>query len=142
MLQLASSYDRKNISDVQIMIYLYTHCILGETLFYYQPIERHAETYQTMLEDLDDLIEVNFDTISLDNKCEFLVCAQICSYKPKAKQRIEDEARLSINHSGFIIDMHNKVVNPRKQSFMMSEHRNVLYIMSQSQPVFQREPIF
>jgi hypothetical protein len=141
ILDLASSYDRSNPSDVQIMIYLYTHCILGETLFYYQPIASHSDTYLRMLEELDTLIEENFDTISLDNKCEFLVCSQICGYEARQKTRIEDEVARSVGAEDFIVDTHNSATNPAKQSFMMSEHRNVLFIMSQSKPVFQRQPI-
>jgi len=94
-----------------------------------------------MLEQLNSLIQKNYDSISLDNKFEFLVCARICRYASSEEQRIYDEATVSLNSEGFIVDTHNKSINPIKQSFMMSEHRNVLFIMSTSDPKFELKTI-
>lgn len=135
-LELASEYNTSIGSDVRLLIYLYTHCILGETLFYFQPINHYAETYTKMLAVLESIIDANFNSISLDNKCEFLVCAQICSFPTTLTDRINSEAEQSLNQEGFIVDTFNTALNPKKQSFTMSEHRNVLYIMAQSKPAF------
>jgi hypothetical protein len=139
ILEIGSHYDRTNPSDVQILIYLYTHCILGETLFYHQPVSENQDAYEDMLEELEELIDKNYDTISLDNKFEFLVCSKICGFDSRLSTRIDDEADLSLNNEGFIVDTHNKKINPLKQSFLMSEHRNVLYIMSRSDPIFTKQ---
>jgi hypothetical protein len=139
ILDLGASYDRTHIPDMQILIYLYTHCILGETVFYAQPVLRHHELYIRMLRELETLLEAEFENINLDNKCEFLVCAQILGFESKHTERIHDEATRSISSEGFIVDTFNKNRNPKKQDLMMSEHRNVLYIMSFTQPLFQRD---
>ncbi len=136
ILELGQTYDRSNRADVQILIYLYTHCILGETLFYYQPIQQHQESYREMITELDALISTYYDTINLDNKFEFLVCARICGISSTQEMRIYEEAERSLNGENFIVDTYNQNSNPNKQSFMMSEHRNVLYIMSCSNPIF------
>lgn len=136
VLNLAAQYDTSLESDTRLLIYLFTHCILGETLFYYQPITRHIDTYKKMLAVLETTIEAQYDSISLDNKCEFLVCAQICSFPTKLTDRINEEAAKSLNQDGYIVDVFNTALNPKKQSFVMSEHRNVLYIMAQSRPAF------
>lgn len=136
---LADLYDLSNAADIQILIYLYTHCILGETLFYYQPVKYEVEVYTEMLKRLEQLIDQSFNTINLDNKFEFLVCARICNYSSYLAEKIYAEAEKSVNSEGFIVDMHNTNANPYKQSFMMSEHRNVLFILSMTNPVFNNQ---
>lgn len=132
----AAAYDRTTKADLQLLIYLYTHCIIGASLFYYQPIAHDVRTYQTMLQETEELITAQYDTITLDNKFEFLVCARLCNYTPHLVDKIYAEARVSMNDQGFIVDTVNQAINPVKQSFLMSEHRNVLFIMSTSTPTF------
>ena len=139
-IEIAKLYNQANTADIQILIYLYTHCILGETLFYFQPIQQNHDVYVEMIKQLEQLIHDNFTAINLDNKFEFLVCAQICDYKSFLTDRIYEEADKSVNDEGFIVDVHNTNKNPHKQSFMMSEHRNVLFIMSTTKPLFNKSP--
>lgn len=136
---VAAAYDRTTKADIQLLIYLYTHCIIGASLFYYQPVTRDIQTYHAMLQEIEELIDVQYDTITLDNKFEFLVCARLCGYASHLANKIYDEASISVNDQGFIVDTVNRAINPVKQSFLMSEHRNVLFIMSVSEPAFSTD---
>lgn len=131
-LQLGTSYEATEVSQLQLLIYLYTHCIIGETNFYVQTIPAaHLPIYRKMLEQLESLIAKDFERINLDNKLEFLVCCRICDYKTELQQRIDDECVRSISTEGtFVVDRHNSNVQASKMSFDASEHRNVLFIMS------------
>ncbi|HSW98871.1 MAG TPA: hypothetical protein VLF71_03465 [Candidatus Saccharimonadales bacterium] len=127
--------------DLQLLLYLYTHCIIGETLFYFSPVRRHADVYHAMLVDAEQIIASQYQFITLDNKCEFLVCARVCGYTSALAAKIYDEAGHSLNKENFLVDTINKVINPMKQSLLMSEHCNALFIMSTSAPRFQVTPI-
>ena len=134
-LELGSSYDTSDKEQIQLLIYLYTHCIIGESNFYTRKIaEDKLPMYHQMLAVLEPLITENFDDINLDNKLEFLVCARICSYSVGIADRIYKECEQSISPDGtFIIDAHNTNIQSERNDFVKSEHRNVLFIMSTSE---------
>lgn len=134
IVELDDKYDMSNMEHIQLLIYLYTHCIISDTNFYVQPISRQRlPVYTQMLRKLERIIENNFSKISLDNKLEFLVCARICSFDTTLFERIYDECEKSVSPDGtFLIDVHNENINPRQSSLSTSEHRNVLFIMSGS----------
>jgi hypothetical protein len=134
-------YDKTDIKQLQLLTYLYTHCIIGETLFYFQPIKTGEDTYQKMLFTVEQIFLENFERINLDNKLEFLVCAKICGYNAKIEERIYTEVGSSLHEDGYIVDRLNRNINPAKQNFLMSEHRNVLYLMSQTTPQFISKPV-
>ena len=127
-----NSYTLSDKTHLKLYIYFYTHCIIGESLFYTRQIPKHLrEIYTTMLRDLEDVIDEHFIDINLDNKCEFLVCCQILDLPTRIRSRIEHECQNSVSDQGmYLIDRHN--TNPQIDSsdFNKSEHRNVLYIMS------------
>lgn len=131
---IGAAYDTENIQHLQLLIYLYTHCIIGESNFYTQTIARDKlPIYRQMLTSLESLIEKNFEKINLDNKLEFLVCARICNFTSTLSDRIYAECEQSISPDGtFVIDMHNENVQNDRNDFVRSEHRNVLFIMSTS----------
>jgi hypothetical protein len=130
----ACGYDTSDITDMQLKIYLYTHCIIGDSNFYTEEVPSgNIPTYNKMLMELESLIVDNFDAINLDNKLEFLVCARIINFKSTLFEKIDEECQKSISPNGtFVIDVHNKNLQQDKTSFDKSEHRNVLYIMSAS----------
>jgi len=138
ILGLKESYDHSDKKDLQMLIYLYAHCILGETLFYAQPVQKRLGAYLEMLKQIETILERNYDDVNLDNKFEFLVCARICDYQTKLASKIYDEAERSLNDEGFIVDKFNQNSSPAKQTFLMSEHRNVLFIMSHTEPLFNK----
>lgn len=125
-------YDLSKSDDIQLLIYFYTHCIIGESNFYTLSIPQETlPLYAQMLQTLESIIEKSFDQINLDNKLEFLVCARICNYPSKLAKRIYDECERSVSPNGtYIIDVHNGNIQQDRISFEKSEHRNVLYIMS------------
>jgi len=132
--ELGKTYNVKDISQLQLLIYFYTHCIIGESNFYTReiPVDK-LPIYKKMLEELEPLIEANFTTINLDNKLEFLVCSRICDFKSDLFDRIYDECERSVSDAGtFVIDVHNENIQESRNDFVSSEHRNVLYIMSTS----------
>lgn len=131
-LSVGQQYDLSDKTHIQLLIYLYTHCIIGESNFYTRTIpESNRALYVAMLEKLEPIIEANLSSINLDNKLEFLVCARICGYDSRLFDPINAEAEQSLSPEGtFIIDIHNTNAQKDRNDFVKSEHRNVLYIMS------------
>lgn len=129
---LGDIYNLENKHDVLLLIYLYTHCIIGETNFYQQPVgPARAVTYRKMLDRIDEIIKEHFDDINLDNKLEYLVCCRIMGYETSLSERVYDECSASLSPDGtFLIDTLNTAGQVTKTSFADSEHRNVLFIMS------------
>ncbi len=130
---VADGYDLNDKRQLQLLIYLFTHCIIGESNFYAQGISHpNLPVYREMLKTLEAVISDNFKLINLDNKLEFSVCCRICGYDSRLSEPISREASGSLDSSRrFIVDPLNRD-KPALNSFAGSEHRNVLYIMSQS----------
>ena len=131
-LEIGYKYKTENIQDLQLLIYFYTHCIIGESNFYTLEIPTDKlPIYHQMLAYLEKIITDNYQKINLDNKLEFLVCARICNFDTKLFDKIYDECDQSISNEGtFIIDIHNQNAQNERNNFARSEHRNVLFIMS------------
>ncbi len=129
---IGTTYDVSQIQDLQLLIYLYTHCIIGESNFYTRNIsDDKLPIYRQMLERLEIIIKTNFDKINLDNKLEYLVCARICHFNSDLFGPIYTECEKSISPDGiFLIDVHNQNTQNERTGFVRSEHRNVLFIMS------------
>lgn len=131
---LAGSVDHDTPEAIQLLIYLYTHCIIGDTNFYNRPVSNeNIPIFTTMLDDLSSVIRDNYDQIHLDNKFEYLVSCRILNYSPdpEIESAIYKEAEKSLSDKGtFLIDRHNTFPQQMRTSFNTSEHRNVLYIMS------------
>lgn len=130
---LGDYYDVSKKEDIQLLIYLYTHCIIGHSNFYKDSIDQKTmAVYLRMIDRLEQLIENNFNKVNLDNKFEFLVCARILEKTSKLNDAIVHEAAQSLSPDGtFVIDTINDYRQSNKTSFSDSEHRNVLFIMSQ-----------
>jgi len=125
-------YDLNDRMHLQLFIYFYTHCILGESLFYYRHIPTDLQqTYLTMLQELEQLIVDHYDDINLDNKCEFLVCAKVLGVASRLEPLIFAEAEQSVSDEGtFIVDRHNNNPQTNNVALDSSEHRNVLFMMA------------
>ena len=114
--------------DSLLLIYLYTHCIIGASNFYQMPVQHPV--YLTMLSLIEQRIAAHFDHINLDNKFEFLVCCKLASFETTLEEAIHEEAAQSLSpHGTFLVDTINQAAQKNKVSFAASEHRNVLYIM-------------
>jgi RimK family alpha-L-glutamate ligase len=132
LLAVGKSYPDNSF---ELQIYFFTHCIIGASKFYSREIPRaDIPTYTDMLVAIEKIIQHHFQKISLDNKFEFLVCAKLCGYASQLEKEILTEANRSLAPDGnFLIDTHNIKADPEERNdFVSSEHRNVLYLMSQS----------
>lgn len=133
--QIAAAYD-DTAEDSLLLVYLFTHCVIGASNFYQTPVS--APAYTRMLDMIEQRIALNFTSINLDNKFEFLVCCKLVGFSSHLAEKIQQEAAQSISPEGiFLIDTINSAGQNNKTSFTDSEHRNVLYIMSQ-QPFIQQ----
>lgn len=117
---------------IQLLIYYYTHCIIGETRFYYQTIGyENLPTYKQMFIECEKLIKNNFKSIHLDNKLEFLVCANILNMSTTLRAPIHQEVALSMSAEGsYLVDTVNKFPQKHRVTLEDSEHRNILYLLS------------
>lgn len=131
---IACGYELSDPTNIQLLIYLYTHSIIGETNFYTEAVSsKHRVLFTKMLNKLEGIITKRFEDINLDNKLEFLVCCRICEINSPLFTKIYDECQRSISPEGhFLIDRHNKNTRTSRSSLNSSEHRNVLFIMSSS----------
>jgi len=127
-----SQYSKENDLHTRLHIYLYTHCIIGETMFYSRevPLEK-KRLYTKMLRELEEIIARKYFTITLDNKLEFLVCCRVVEYETFLEEVIYSETSVSLSKEGdFLIDRYNTKKDGEIVSFERSEHRNALFLMS------------
>ena len=124
---------RKRFFELQI--YFFTHCIIGASRFYSTKIKKgELGVYMKMLKFIEEIIRDHFEMISLDNKFEFLVCAKICGYKSGIESGYSLGSRpFTCARRKFPYRHHNAKASPNERNdFVGAEHRNVLYIMSQT----------
>jgi hypothetical protein len=125
-------YDFRNPAHVHLAIYLLTHAIIGESQFYSRPIEHDSNIYGQMLIKVEDLIQEHYHSLSLDIKCEFLVCAHLLQYKSPLAPIITSEATVSLAEQGnFLVDKWNMVSRRSILNLDQREHTNVLFLMTQ-----------
>lgn len=129
---VGQTYEINSAEQRQLLIYLNTHCIIGESRFYTRHINNETlPLYTEMLKTIEPLIEEYFESTSLDSKLEFLVSAKICGYESALAQSIYDECQDSLSTRGtFLIDRHNSHAKSENESMSNAEHRNALFIMS------------
>ena len=64
-IDIAHGYDLSNRLQIQLLIYLYTHSIIGETNFYTENAsEKHLQVFRNMLNQLEKIIDNNFNDIN------------------------------------------------------------------------------
>lgn len=125
-------YDKNDKVNVQIGCYFLAHCIIAASWFYAKPLTKNKPGYQRMVEELGDIIEHNFDDISLDIKCEYLVCLTICQMQNTVLQeKIVREVKKNWNGE-IIIDPYVTTSVTVLPPAVRYEHTNVLYVMSKN----------
>ncbi|MCA9365167.1 MAG: ATP-grasp domain-containing protein [Candidatus Moranbacteria bacterium] len=131
-LQTAEKMTQKDSISIKLKIYLLTHCVIGKSLFYKKNVEDKTGVYKKMMELAEKTIKENYKKVSLDNKFEFLVCTRLCQHTSQIEEKILKEASQAFAQNGnFVIDKANNITkNNKRESFIQSEHRNVLYIMA------------
>lgn len=134
LLKIAEEMElKKNGEWIKLRIYFLTHVIIGESRFYSREIRRKKGIYNQMFDLLEEIIEERYVEISLDNKFEFLVCGRLLNRRSSLEERIFAEADDSLSKVGnFLVDTHNERVKKAGDNLLISEHRNVLYLMAKS----------
>lgn len=126
-------YSGNTLKEICLRLYLLTHCIIGESHFYARKITDQVDLYQQMLEKCEELIAEHFESVSLDNKLEYLVCAKILGSPSPLESAIFTEAEQSLSDEGdFLIDRHNGQ-RGKNDTLDKSEHRNAMYLMAASE---------
>jgi hypothetical protein len=130
--EIGLHYNESIPEHIQLLIYLYTHTIIGAANFYAQHVPQDdIPVYEKMLKKLESVIDTHFNDISLDNKLEFLVAARIIAFHSGLDERIYKEAAASMSREGdFLIERHNTNLRPDRQTFPKAEHRSVLLLLS------------
>ena len=123
-------------TELKLLLYFYTHCVIGESLFYARPLSvERSQQYVDYTQKLDTIIADNFNHISLDNKFEYLVTTRLVNYSSSLEARIWEEAELSLSARGdYVIDRHNDYAGALADNISSAEHRNVLLIMAAARP--------
>lgn len=131
---LHHQYSFENRQHVLLAIYLITHCVIGETLFYSQ-LPNNLSLLNDMLFFAGELIGQQYELITLDVKLEFLVSCRLCNIKHPLQKKIHQEANSSIieiDGKYLLIDQNYR--SNYNQDLESTEHRNVLYLMAFNQP--------
>lgn len=134
-LKIAQSEFKNNVdikNKYNLELYYYTHLIIGASKFYSEKIVENKKDYIKMIEICEKIIQENYFDINIDNKVEFLVCAKLLDYQTSLFKIIYSECKNSLSDIGnYLIDRTNKFSNLKnKNSFIQSEHRNILFIMA------------
>lgn len=122
--------DEDNLDAV---IYLYTHAIIGKTLFYAEALPPESrEEHIRLLTRVETLLQNHCASASLDHKCEFLVCAELCGYATPLRARISEELSMSLAPQGtHFINIHNTHhTGGSTKSMARMEHTNILALMA------------
>jgi hypothetical protein len=134
LLSHAETMNTSSNLDLLLYIYFVTHCVIGESLFYKRHIPQNIlKPYIDSILRLESTVEQRYDDVNMDNKFEMLVCFRILGLESRLSDQIYQEAAGSLSENGdFIIDKLNN--NPQQENidFEKSEHRNVLYLLSNS----------
>lgn len=122
----------KNPSDYRArsVIYLATHAVIGASAFYSQRIANDLDVYQEILRLAETIIADRPGEVSLDAQLEFLVANKIVNRATLLETAILERAKSStLPHGVFITD-------PQKRqgaNMFLSEHRNILFVMANSE---------
>lgn len=126
----SSHYDLTDRAHVHLALYLLTHAIIGQSQFYTRLIHDDHKIYEEMLRRAEQLVSDHYIELSLDAKCEFLLCARILGVKTPLEPMIMNEASHSWSPAGnFIIDVWNTQARDGKKNVDQREHMNVLFLM-------------
>ncbi len=128
-----TSFKEKALGNqIGMQIYYFTHVIINFSYFYTHNIKNKKDNLIPFLSKSEELISENYFNVSLDHKLEFLVCCNLLGYKSRLQDIIKSESEKSLSKIGnYLVDcMKEDAFKSLKNSFMSSEHRNVLYLMA------------
>jgi len=127
-------YDTNDSMHIKIRSYLYTHLVIGESLFFNRSIQRSkAEIYQIIMREAEDFLASYYFEHSLDNKYEFLACAHFVGNNPAILPVIMSEASNSFYGSRlYTFDKLNANPNKHKPGIAAMAHSMIFYIVCHS----------
>lgn len=133
LLELANGYSLVDDTQLHLLIYLLTHTIIADSFFYARPVPpARLDIYRQMLSRVEELLIQNPEA-KLDCQYEFLVACRICGRDSPLFSKLQEAALTHLSPRGtFITDPKNGGPEAGLNGFGRSEHRNVLFIMSQS----------
>jgi hypothetical protein len=123
-LHIPKDFDEKT----RLQIYLLTHIIIGETLFYSRAVpDAHHDYYKDILSTLNTLANQHWESLTIDSKLEIALCSILLSQanSPIITKAIQEADSNFDSNLGFIVDPKK----PHKNNLEWAEHRNVLYLM-------------
>ena len=130
LLNVTKEYPINTHEYAELRLYYFTHCIIGESQFYNKSVKSNVDIYINMLTASEEIIKKYFDFVSIDNKVEFLVATKLCLKKSSLSERIQRECEENFSEKlGYITEPRRPI---ERQNMNNEEHRNVLYIMSNS----------
>ncbi|HTK39833.1 MAG TPA: hypothetical protein VL362_03120 [Patescibacteria group bacterium] len=114
-------------NDARLKLYLLTHCVLAETLFYARTIPASLQSYyHEIAEMIAARLESSWNDLTLDAKLEAAYCLKILSVRTDLQANVIQDAQAHYS------DAHGYIIDPRSQaknSLNGAEHRNVLFLM-------------
>lgn len=133
-LEIAESQTLPSVANtLEARLYMLTHAVIGASHFYAQrKIDSDLDIYIAIVQRIETDIIENFSLLSLDIKCEFLVCASLVGHRSVLETTIRNEVEASRSpHGDFIVDTLNVHKTAMfKKGLQVSEHRNVLALMA------------
>lgn len=127
-------YDTNNGMHLKIQSYLYTHLVIGESLFFNRSIpESNTHKYQMVMMEAEDFLSKYYFEHGLDNKYEFLACSHFVGNTPTIQTVIMSEAVNSFYDSTlYTFDRLNTNPNMHKPTIANMAHSMTFYILSNS----------
>lgn len=126
-----SRYDYSDPLQLRLAVYMITHALIADTLFYFTPVPKnHMPQHRNTIEQIEAVITEHLELLSIDAQLEFILCCKLVGYVSPLESLVLDESRLELSSAGtFIID-----ASKPTQNLNSSEHRNALYLLCTAQP--------
>ncbi len=123
-------YDLSDPLQLQLCLYLLTHVVIADSMFYTVTPTVARQSYHALLASLELRMAPRLSDITLDNKLEFLVCCKFTGFETALETAILQEAEQSVSSAGsYLVDTRNTTMTSYT-TLEKSEHRSVLYIMA------------
>lgn len=123
-----SHYDYSDPVQLRLAVYMVTHAIIADTVFYFEPVPKdHVIQHRNNLEQLETILTNRLDLLSLDTKLEFILCCKLVGRRSTLESDIINEVNSNISESGTFITSGNRMND--ESTVQNSEHRNALYLM-------------
>ncbi len=120
------------LDNADATVYFAHHVIIGVSLFYSRDISNEDMPLCTeMLAISEEIIDTSYDEMSLDHKCELLVCAAMLNHESRLEERIKEELLSSqAPHAPYFINTLNAHRKAETPSLGNKEHTNILALMA------------